>query len=253
MASLKKIPIGLQLWSLRDDCAKDLPDTLRYVKEIGYDGVELAGTHNRSGAEWARMLKDLGLLPLGAHVGLASFSPENLPATLELYGAIGCRRLTVPALPKELQADIAGFERAADLINAAVAPCRAAGFELGYHNHAFEFQPIGGQVPYDALVARFRPEVKLQFDLGWVHFAGADAIALLKKYPDRSPLVHVKAWSAKNETAVLGEDDVDWPKVLDVCVKTGGTEAFIVEHERYANPPRVCVKQCLDYLRGIGR
>lgn len=253
MTAEKRPLVGLQLWSVRDDCAKDLPDTLRYVKEIGYEGVELAGTHNHPGSEWARLLNDCGLQPLGAHIGVPALAPDALPATLELYGAIGARRLTVSSLPKELRADLAGYERAAELINAAVAPFRAAGFEIGYHNHAFEFEPIGGQIPYDALASNFLPEVRLQFDLGWVYFAGQDAVALLKKYSGRSPLVHVKAWSAKNETAVLGEDDVPWPSVLDACERYGGTEAFIVEHERYAAPPRVCVRQCREYLRGIGR
>jgi len=91
----------------------------------------------------------------------------------------------------------------------------------------------------------------LQFDMGWVFHAGRDGVEWLNKYPGRSAFVHVKAHSAANPKAVLGEDDVDWPRVLKACVETGKTEWLVVEHENHANPPVLCIAQCLAYLNTV--
>ena len=241
--------VGVQLWSVREDAQRDLAGTLRALSEMGYQGVELAGTYGVAPEEWARLLKETGLHPIGAHVGLDAIAPDKRAATFEMYHRIGCRYLVVPALPPDLRKDAAGYARAAELINDAAGAAKAVGFRLGYHNHAFEFEPLpDGRVPYDVLTARFLPEIFLEMDLGWVAFARRDPSELIRRYPGRLVLVHVKAFSATNEKAVLGEDDVPWAEVLKVCAQVGGTEWYIVEHERYANPPMVCVKQCADYL-----
>jgi len=88
-------------------------------------------------------------------------------------------------------------------------------------------------------------------DLGWICHAGEDPVKWLNKYPGRSAFVHVKAHSSKSRTAVLGADEVDWPRVLKACVEQGATQWLVVEHEEYADPPMVCIKQCLDYLKPI--
>ena len=252
MSANKGKQIGVQLWSVREDAKKDLPGTLRALASMGYAGVELAGTYDVPAAQWATELKKTGLVAASAHVPLPELGPDRRAATFDFYRQIGCRNLVVPALPAELRADLAGYERAADMINEAGGPAAAAGFRLGYHNHAFEFEPAAdGRAPYHVLVARLRPETILEIDLGWAFFAGVNGADLVRRYPGRETIVHVKAFAKNNETAVLGEDDVPWAKVLQVCATVGKTEWYIVEHERYANPPMVCVKQCLDYLRTL--
>ncbi len=248
----KKRQIGVQLWSVRDDAKKDLPGTLRALAEMGYAGVELAGTYDVPAEQWANLLKENRLTAVSAHASLDALRPEARAATFDFYKQLGCRYLVVPALPGDLRKDIAGYERAADIINEAANAADAVGIRLGYHNHAFEFEPMSdGRVPYHALVARLRPDLILEMDLGWVSFARVNPVDLLRQYSGREMLVHIKAFSATNETAVLGEDDVAWADVLKACEKVGKTEWYIVEHERYANPPMMCVKQCLDYLRTL--
>lgn len=244
--------IGVQLWSVRTDAEKDLPGTLRALAQMGYAGVELAGTYQVPPEQWSAYLKEFSLHPIAAHVGLDALSAQKRRDTFDIYRKIGCRYLVVPGLAPEFRQNRAGFERAADLINDAISDATAAGFRLGYHNHAFEFQRLpDGSLPYEVLAGRLRPEVLLEMDLGWVSFAQQDPVQWIRRYPGREVLVHVKAFSAKNETAVLGEDDVPWAQVLGACETVGGTEWYIVEHERYAAPPMVCVRQCLEYLRGL--
>jgi sugar phosphate isomerase/epimerase len=249
----KRIPIGLQLWSVRDDCKNDLPGTLKAVAEMGYQGVELAGTYDRTGEQWAQMLKANKLVASSAHLGIGAIQPAALDATMALYGAMGCKRLIVPGLPGEYTATLDGFRRACDEINAAAQKGAAQGFLFGFHNHSGEFKPVEGQIPYDVMAARLAPNTILQMDMGWVYNAKVDGAALVRKYPGREQLVHIKACSAKSETAVVGEDDVPWMDVFAACESVGKTEWYVVEHERYANPPMVCVKQCLDNLRKMGK
>ena len=145
----KRIPIGLQLWSLRDDCKKDLPGTLKAVADMGYQGVETAGTYDLTGAQWAQLLKANKLVVSSAHLGITAIQPAALDATLALYGAMGCKRLIVPGLPGEYTATLDGFRRACDEINAAALKGAALGFQFGFHNHSGEFKPVEGQIPYE--------------------------------------------------------------------------------------------------------
>jgi len=248
---MSKGRIGVQLWSVREDCAKNLEATLEGVAKMGYEGVELAGLYNRNAAQWVKLLKDNGLVAKSAHVGLGDLMPEKIQATMNLYGEIGAKNLCVGWLGNDYMKDLDGYRRGAEVFNQAAAAGAKAGFRFGYHNHDIEFKPMDGIMPMEAMAKVMGPTTILELDLGWVCHAGADPVAFLKKFPGRSQFVHVKAHSATNKTAVLGEDDVDWPRVLRACVDIGATEWLVVEHEEYANPPMVCIKQCIDYMKKI--
>jgi len=247
-----RIPIGLQLYSVREECQKDLGATLEAVADMGYACVETAGLYDVPVATWTSLLRDTNLGVAGAHVPLPSVTPENLTATIDRYAALGCRTLVVPALPGEYRETIDGYKRAAAIISEAAAK-GPEGVRLGYHNHAFEFEPIDGQVPYDAMLDVFGDEVLLQFDFGWLYRAGQDGAAMVMAHPGRQQTVHIKAYKADEETAVVGADEVPWQDVFAACESVGNTEVYIVEHERYADEPLVCVKQCIDNLRAMGK
>ena len=248
---MRKSRLGVQLWSVHQDCAKDLEGTLAAIAKMGYEGVELAGTHNRPGAEWVRMLKQNGLVAKSAHVGIDQMTPDRLQETMDTYGAFDCKCLIVPGLGGDYVKSADGFKWAAEIINKAAETGKKAGFRFGYHNHAFEFDAVDGVLPMDVLAQNLKPEQVLQFDMGWVFHAGRDGVEWLKKYPGRSAFVHVKAHSATNPKAILGADDVDWPTVLKACVDTGKAEWLIVEHENHKNAPMVSIEQCLVYLKTV--
>ncbi len=248
---MSKCHLGVQLWSVQKDCAENLEATLDGVAKMGYEGVELAGTHGRSGREWAALLKKSGLTAPSAHLGIENILPANLQATMDLYGAMGCKCLIVPALGGDYVKSADGYKRAAEAINAAAETGKKSGFRFGYHNHDFEFRPVDGVLPFDVLAMTLNPGLVLEMDLGWVYFAQVDGQALINKYPGRSAFVHIKAFSRTNPKAVIGEDDVAWPAVLKACAEKGATEWLIVEHENHANPPMVCIEQCLTYLKTV--
>jgi len=250
---MNKIPIAIQLYSTREDCAKDLPGTLAALAKMGYQGVETAGLHDRPAAEWVKLLKDNGLGVAGAHVGINLVEGDTLQSTIDTYAAIGCKSLVVPALPGDMRSSLDGYRRACSILNIAAEKAARQGIELGYHNHDFEFKFVENRIPYLLMLECLTSQVFLQFDFGWVYRGGADGAALTRAFPGREKTVHVKAYSPSDDKAVVGEDTVPWADVFAACESVGGTEWYIVEHERYANPPMVCVKQCIDNLRAMGK
>lgn len=249
---MAKCQLGVQLYSVRDNCAADLEGTLAAIARMGYEGVELAGTYDRTGADWDAMLKRNGLAAPSAHIGIDNFLPEKFQATMDLYGALGCKILIVPGLPHEYSATLDAFKRAAEVMNQAAEAGAKDGFSVGFHNHAGEFKPLDNGVPMDVLAQTMKPSLVLEFDMGWVYAAGVDGVAYLAKYPGRSPCVHLKPFSDANPSAALGADDVPWADVVKACVETGATKWFIVEHENYdAQPPMACIEEDLKFLKTI--
>jgi sugar phosphate isomerase/epimerase len=124
----------------------------------------------------------------------------------------------------------------------------------GYHNHAFEFQPLEGEFPWDTLASHTNQEVILQIDLGnAAHGTGVDPVPFIGKYPGRSQTVHIKDHSASNDKALIGEGDIRWDDVFRLCESVGATEWYIVEQESYAYPPLECIRRCRENLRRMGR
>ena len=141
-----RIPVAVQLWSVKDDVTADLPRTLEQLSEMGYEGVETAGLGRTSPEQWKKLLADNGLVACGAHVGLDALSPGAFDETIETYGELGCRRFTVPALSEEYMRSLDGYRRACAIINIAAARAKKLGCSVGYHNHAFEFQFVENHI-----------------------------------------------------------------------------------------------------------
>ena len=249
----KRIPVAVQLWSVHNEVAADLPGTLAKLAEMGYEGVETAGLGTASTAEWTRILKDNGLGVAGAHTGIESLLGAKLDETLETYGQIGCRRFNVPALGGLYTASLDGYRRACAAINHAAARAKELGCSVGYHNHDFEFRFVENRVPFLLMLDCLTADVEIQFDMGWVYRAGANGAAFVNGLPGRVKSVHVKAFQPGNATAVVGEDSVPWGEVFAACESVGGTEWYVVEHEDHAVSPLHSVKLCIDHLRKMGK
>src|SRR5690349_10678996 len=127
------------------------------------------------------------------------------------------------------------------------------GFVTGYHNHHTEFHPMEGELPWDIFFGNARQDVVMQFDVGNALHGGGHAAPFLKKYPGRALTVHVKEFSATNDKALIGEGDVDWAEIFQLCETIGNTEWYIVEQESYAYPPLECIDRCLQNLRNMGK
>jgi sugar phosphate isomerase/epimerase len=248
-----KIPIALQLYSVRNECEKDLSGTLNAVARMGYQGVEFAGYYDRTAKELRKMLDDLGLKCCGTHIGLDTLLGNNLPKTIEFNHTLGNRNLIVPGLPDECTSSRKAWLDTAKTFNELAEKVKAQGMRVGYHNHTIEFKPMDGALPWDIFFGNTRKEVIMQFDTGNAMEGGGDPIPFLKRYPGRAITIHVKEYSAKDPKALIGEGDIKWKDVFNLCETIGGTEWYIVEYESDAYPPLQSVDLCLKNLRKMGK
>lgn len=251
-AKKKKIPIGLQLYSLRDDCAKDLPGMIQAVGKTGYQGVEFAGYYNRKAEELRKMLDDAGLKCCGTHTGLETLTGDALKATAEFNKTLGNKFLIVPSLPAANTGSVQALTDTAKLLTELADKAKAFEMRVGYHAHAGDLKSIDGQTPWDIIFGHAGRDVVMQLDTANCLAGGGDPVAILKKYPGRSATIHLKEHGGK-QGAVIGEGDVKWKGVFEVCETTGGTEWYVVEQEVYAGTALESVRQCLENLRKMGK
>lgn len=250
---MARIPIALQLYSVRDDCAKDLPGVIKAVAEMGYEGVEFAGYHGYSAKDLRKMLDDHGLKVAGTHTPMDSLLGDELQRTIEFNQELGNKYLIVPWMPESMRANRQGWLDTAQLFNEIAEKLKPHNMLVGYHNHTFEFEEMDGELPWDTFFSNTVKEVVMQFDTGNAMHGGADALPYLERYPGRAITVHLKEYAKDNDTALIGEGDIPWQDIFRLCETIGGTEWYIVEQESYAYPPLECVKRCLDNLKAMGK
>lgn len=250
---MAKVPIGLQLYSVRSECKKDLPGTLSAVAEMGYVAVEFAGYYERSAEELRKLLDERGLKCCGIHTRIETILPDQLEETIEFNRVLGNEFLIVPGLPEDYRNSRRAWLETAKLFNEVSERVRAEGMYVGYHNHTVEFEPIDGDVPWEIFFGNTAPEVVMQLDTGNALHGGADPLPYLEKYPGRALTIHIKEFSSSKDSALIGEGDIDWERFFELCETVGGTRWYIVEQETYAHPPLECVRLCLENLRKMGK
>ncbi|MBM4019550.1 MAG: sugar phosphate isomerase/epimerase [Planctomycetes bacterium] len=248
---MARIPVGLQLYSVRSECAKDLAGTVAAVARMGYKGVEFAGYYNKSAADLRKLLDENGLKCCGTHTGFDTLMGDNLAKTIEFNKTLGNKFLIVPGMQAKTRQDWLDKAKAFTELVDKVKP---QGMYVGYHNHAQEFKPLeGGELPWDLFFGNTPKDVVMQFDIGNAMGSGGKAVDYLKKYPGRALTIHLKPWSKSNPKAVIGEDELPWKEIFDLCETTGNTEWYIVEYEVPGLPPLEAVEKCLAGLKKMGK
>ncbi len=249
-APKKKIPVGVQLYSVREQAAKDLPVVLAAVGKMGYKGVEFAGYYGWESKpmELRKLLDDNGLRCCGTHTDLETVTGDALKATADLHHVLGNKFLIVPSLQVE---GAQGWVDMARKFNEIAAKAKALGMRVGYHAHAGDFKKFDGKTSWEIFFDDTNKDVVMQLDTGNCMQGGGDPVALLKKYPGRSTTVHLKEFGGP-ENAVIGQGLMPWANVFEACETTAGTEWYIVEHETGPDPIGN-IKGCLDGLRKLGR
>jgi sugar phosphate isomerase/epimerase len=229
--------VGVQLYTVRNDLARDFEGTLARIAEIGYDEVEFAGYHGKSPSEVRAILTLLGLAAPASHVPIEVFRRDADGAIAEAK-TVGHQYLVVPWLAPAERRSIDDYRRLAEELNRFGEKVRAAGMRLGYHNHDFELGAMDGSVPLDMLFDRTDPNLVIfELDLYWVTKGGADPLTYFSRYPGRVHLVHVKdsAGAPDHRQVDVGKGTIDFAKILSRREQAGIRHAF-VEQDEPANP-----------------
>jgi sugar phosphate isomerase/epimerase len=250
---MRRMGIGLQLYTLRDDLAQDFRGTLRKVAELGYEGVEFAGYGGMEAEELSALLKELNLKATGAHVSLKNMR-ENLEKEIAYLKTIGATYFICPHIALEDRKDAEAWKGLFAFFEQAGRQIKEAGLQFGYHNHAFEFEEsIDGEFVFDAMYTATTSEnVIVEMDVCWVQYAGQDPLAYIKRYAGRLPLLHLKDFRRGPEnqmdTVELSRGEVDLLNVIQAS-SDAGVEWLIVEQDRCANPPLESVASSLNWVK----
>lgn len=255
---VRKIPIGVQLYSIRESCSKDIDAVLKQVSEAGFDGVEFYGNsyfkYNGKAKELRKRLDDLKLKSEGIHANTAALRGDTLKQAIEVAQILGTRFILVPG-----DGDITHPEKSkalAETFNKAAEQLKPLGMACGFHNHTSEFKKEGDKTYWDLFAERTSKEVVLQLDVGHATTAGVDPVALIKKHPGRTRTTHYSPNAGRDQAekkAIIGQDVIDWKACITACREVGGTEWFVVEQEHYPDrkTPMECTQMSLAGLKKI--
>ena len=233
-APKRTVPIGLQLWSVREACAIDVDATLKDVAASGFAGVEFAGHYKYEGdAQGLRKTLDaLGLRAAGSHLSVRAFGPERLGKTMDFYKTLGAKFLIVGG--DKRFTDPEGSKAYAEEMNAAAQKLKSSDLYCGHHNHTEEFAKVGDTTYWHLFADRTSPDVFLQLDVGWALAAGLDPIALIKRYPGRFKTLHLKVPPGLHvQDPFIGNKRFDWKGIVNASLEVGGAEWLMVEQEDY--------------------
>jgi len=255
---MAKIPIGLQLFSVRGEVQKDLPATLKSVAEIGYVGAEPWG-YGGDKLEWMghspqdirQMYDDNGLTCCGIHLRTEALMGDNLARTVELNSILGNRFLVIAIDPQRI-VTVDGVAELAGILNSAAEKVADRGMYVGYHAHPVDFKDVEGQTGWDRLFSSTRPEVIMQLDIGNCAHGGGDPIALLKKFPNRARSLHLKDYGG-GPGSVIGEGEADWETIFKLVDECQNTEWFVVEEGGKEGLGFDICKRSLEALRKMGK
>ena len=252
LAAEKKIPIGVQLYSVRKICGKDPEGTIAAIAKMGYNGVEFAGYYGKKAEDLKKILDKNGLKCCGTHTRLNTLQGDQLKKTVEFNKILGNPYLIVPGMGKKELGTVQAIKDTAKRFDEIAAKLKEEKMYTGYHAHGGDFAKLEGKSKWEHFFDATCKDVVMQMDTGNCMGGGGDPIAVLKKYPGRSLTIHMKPHGG-GKGAVIGEDKVDWKSVFEVCESTGGTQWYIVEQESYKSGPLDAVKGCLEGLKKLGR
>lgn len=252
----RQIPIGLELYTLRKEFAQSAEEALRETARMGYDGVEFSIDHQHlyKAPYLKRLLADNGLQCFGYLVMWEDMQEDTLARTLDYNAELGNRSVAIGSAPAALLKTEDGLKQVIDHLRRIHEACKARGFVAGYHNHDIEFAvSYHGKTVWDIIFEAMPADFPLVFDTGNAMDGGGEPLAVAGKYPGRMQVVHAKPYSkATQYAAMIGQDDIDWPRFLDLCIRQGKTRVFVVEYgNSILYPPYESSRLCIQNLRRI--
>ena len=254
MPRFKSVPVGLELYSVRDGLQKDPQGTVRAVAQMGYQVVEFYGPYfewsEAQAKEMRTLMDDLKIRCLSTHNDEANFSDAKIDHAKSLNLILGSKYMVQAwSDPKPT---LEGWKELAAKLNAAFEKIAPAGLKVGYHNHDAEWKPVEGKRPIEILAANTKPEVMLQLDVGTCLEAGGDPVAWIKANPGRIRSIHCKDWSADPNIGyktLFGEGKADWKGIFEAAESVGGVEYYLIEQEGSRYPELETARRCLEAFR----
>jgi sugar phosphate isomerase/epimerase len=248
------IPVGLELYSVRNALKDDLMGTVRAVAAMGYQCIEFYAPYfdwtETQTKRMKKLLDDLGIRCFSTHNNASNFTPENLIRARDMNLILGSKYVVMAnSQPKP---GIDGWKEIADTLNSAADQLEVAGLRAGYHNHEREFTPMEGKRPIEVLAKNTNASVMLQLDVGTCLEAGSDPVAWIRANPGRIRSIHCKDWSPasdKGYTVLFGEGTADWKGIFAAAESVGGIEYYLVEQEGSRFSEFDTAKKCLQTFR----
>lgn len=248
------IPMGLELYSVREELKKDPVGTVRAVAGMGYQGVEFYAPYftwtESQTQETRKLLDELGIRCYSTHNDSAYLSKDNIRRAADMNSILGSKYVVMAS--SKPKAGLDGWKEIADSLNFAAEQLAGFGLKAGYHNHEVEFAALDGQRPMEVLAKNTKPSVMLQLDVGTCLQAGSDPVAWIRGNPGRIRSLHCKDWSpepGKGFTVLFGEGAVDWKAVFAAASTIGGAEYYLMEQEGSRFPELETAKKCLELYR----
>jgi sugar phosphate isomerase/epimerase len=248
------IPIGLELYSVRNELKQNPEATVRAVAEMGYQGVEFYapyfGWSESQTKQMRNLLDDLGIRCFSTHNDSSYLNAENIHRTSDMNLILGSKYVVMASAEPKPGPD--GWKAVADALNFAADRLEPSGLKAGYHNHQREFIPAGNQRPIEILAKNTKPSVMLQLDVGTCLDAGSDPAAWIRANPGRIRSLHLKDWSpepAKGYTVLFGEGAADWKNIFQAAESTGGAEYYLMEQEGSRFSELDTARRCLQSYR----
>ncbi len=256
-APAKKIPIGLELYSVRTELMRNLPDTLRAVAKMGYEVVEFYSPYATWTLPFAKgirtLIDDLGLRCYSTHNNFQSFTPgATMDKAIELNQILGARQMILASAPGSAKG-LEGWKDLGAKLTVACETLKPHGLSAGFHNHQVEWARLdGGPRIMEVLAAHTPPEFVLQLDVGTAMEAGVDPVAWIKANPGRIRSVHVKDWAPGEKSAekayrvLFGEGVSPWKEITAAAESVGGVEFYLLEQEGSRYPEFETAQRCLE-------
>ncbi|MGE0002255.1 MAG: sugar phosphate isomerase/epimerase family protein [Fimbriimonadaceae bacterium] len=238
--------IGLQLYTLRDALNQNPVETLARVADMGYRYVETAGLAGLSAEAFRVALDKHGLTATSSHHGLEAFE-EKFDETVKEAKVLGVGYLVLPWVQEQLFRTQPEFGQRLGKVADRLA---GQGLKFAYHNHAFEFEPVGARPAYELLWEHAPEGVLAELDLYWCQYGGHDPVCWLDTLEHRVPLTHFKDGRDGKFTPV-GEGDLDWEAIIPVA-REAGVKYAIVELDESPRDPFDCVKTSREFLSKMG-
>jgi sugar phosphate isomerase/epimerase len=253
-AAAKTIPVGLELYSVREALKKDLEGTVRAVAQMGYQCVEFYGPYfdwtEAQTKQYRKLLDDLGIKCYSTHNDYKNFSAENIGRARDMNLILGSKYVVMSSA--KVDPSIDGWKRLADTLNSAAEALEPSGLKPGYHNHQPEWVKMGDTFPLRVLAENTKPSVMMQLDVGTCLESGGDPVGWIKANPGRIHSIHCKDWSPdpeKGYKVLLGEGVADWKGIFAAAETVGGIEYYLVEQEGSRFSEFDTAKKCLASFR----